>query len=169
MRGAVDDQLRHCLAGRPRVENAPDAVTAGDIGAGGFEHGARSAEPVAGDRAVARLPRENLRRGEHRRDRAAHRLKAFDRAGIRRNPSGTIGNSSSLETVDISRAVGARKRLGASTVPLRSRYSRNTASSGTIVPVSNTRLWPFCRDTAGASPFDHGAIDLDTSRAAPAE
>jgi hypothetical protein len=30
MSGSVDDQLRRCLAGRRRIENAPDAVPGGD-------------------------------------------------------------------------------------------------------------------------------------------
>jgi hypothetical protein len=58
--GAVSDQLRHRLAGRGRIEDAPDAVAGGDIGAGNAGHRPDQRQPVPSDRAIARLPREGI-------------------------------------------------------------------------------------------------------------
>ena len=40
MSGAVNDQLRYRLASRWCVEDAPDAVTGGDLGGGDIRYGA---------------------------------------------------------------------------------------------------------------------------------
>src|SRR5271166_6578824 len=74
MRGTVGDQLGHRLAGRRSVENTPDAVAGGDISPLDTRYPADQRQPVASDRPVTRLPREDLCRGEHRCHRAAHPL-----------------------------------------------------------------------------------------------
>src|SRR5690242_2612011 len=88
MRGAIDDQLGHCLGGRRGVENAPNAMAGRDIGAGDPCDAADERQTIAGDRAVARLPCEDLRRGEHRRYRPAYRFEPPDCAWMRGDSSG---------------------------------------------------------------------------------
>src|SRR5437764_5710847 len=79
---AVDNQLGHCLAGRRRVENAPDTVASGDIGPFDAGYLADQRQSVRGDRTIAGLSRHDPRGGEHRRQFAAHRLETFERARI---------------------------------------------------------------------------------------
>jgi hypothetical protein len=67
-RRTVKDQFAHCLAGRGRVEHAPDTVAGRHEGTVNTWHGAYKGKAVFGDRPEARLPRFDRRRGERRRD-----------------------------------------------------------------------------------------------------
>ena len=60
LRRAVDDQLRHRLAGRRRVQNAPDAVARRDVGAGDTRHFSDQRKAILRDRPIAGLARENF-------------------------------------------------------------------------------------------------------------
>jgi hypothetical protein len=67
-RRTVQDQFAHRLAGRGRVEHAPDTVAGRNEGAVNARHGADEGKAVFRDRPEARLPRFDRRRGERRRD-----------------------------------------------------------------------------------------------------
>src|SRR5215470_13869254 len=67
-RRTVEDQLAHGLAGRGRVEHAPDTVAGRYVGAVDTWHGADEGKAVLGDRPEARLPRFDRRPSERRRD-----------------------------------------------------------------------------------------------------
>src|SRR5712691_2265230 len=65
-RRAVDYQLGHRLAGRRRIENAPDAVPGGYVSTVDTGYPADQRQAVPCDRAIASLPRKDFRRAEHR-------------------------------------------------------------------------------------------------------
>ena len=110
----VGDQLGHRLAGRRRVQNAPDAVPGRDIGVHEARHPADQRQPVASDRAEAGLCRKHLGRGEHRRNIRADRMQAFDRARIGCH-LGRVDRQRALarNRADIGCAVRAREQLRA--------------------------------------------------------
>src|SRR6516162_3963142 len=53
----IHDQFAHCLAGRGRIEHAPDTVAGRHVGAVNTRHGADNGKAIFGDRPEARLPR----------------------------------------------------------------------------------------------------------------
>jgi hypothetical protein len=55
-RRTVKDQFAHCLAGRGRVEHAPDTVAGRHEGTVNTRHGADDGKAVLRDRPEARLP-----------------------------------------------------------------------------------------------------------------
>ena len=63
--GAIEDQFGHGLAGRRRVQHAPDAVSGGDIGFRARRPGTASdqRQAIVGDRSKAGLPRRDRGRG----------------------------------------------------------------------------------------------------------
>src|SRR5262249_21731781 len=63
-RRTVHDQFAHRLAGRGRVEHAPDIVAGRHVGTVNTRHGTDKGKAVFGDRPEARLPRFDRRRGE---------------------------------------------------------------------------------------------------------
>src|SRR5262245_53468169 len=67
-RCAVEDQLGHRFAGRRCVENAPNAVAGSDVSTRDAGHAADQRQPVARDRTKAGLARDDIGRGERRRD-----------------------------------------------------------------------------------------------------
>ena len=66
-RRTVQDQFAHRLAGRGRVEHAPDTVSGRNEDTVNARHGADEGKAVFGDRPEARLPRFDRRRGKRRR------------------------------------------------------------------------------------------------------
>ena len=165
---AVHNQLGYRLAGGGRIEHAPDIVAGRDIGAR-----RRGPDPSAAghprvDRSEARLARDNRRRGERRRETSAQPRGGHERP--RRVPprAGRSAAAGARDRAGPHRAVGAREHSGVSTSPLASRYSRNSASAGTLSPVSKTRLWPLWPYTAGSGSqrvarIDHGPIATTTA------
>ena len=59
-RRAVDDQLRHRLAGRRRVQNAPHAVARRNVGAGNARHFSDQWQAILRDRPIAGLARQDF-------------------------------------------------------------------------------------------------------------
>ena len=84
-RPSVEDQFAHRLAGRGRVEHAPDTVAGRHVGAVNTRHGADKGKAIFGDRPEARLPRFDGRRGECRRDIPAQRFEPHVRTLISHN------------------------------------------------------------------------------------
>jgi hypothetical protein len=67
-RCTVKDQFAHRLAGRGRVEHAPDTGPSRHVGTVNTQHGADEGKAVLSDRPEARLPCFDRRRGERWRD-----------------------------------------------------------------------------------------------------
>ena len=169
-RGAVDDQLRHGLAGRRRVEDAPHAVAGGNVGARETRHCADQRQAVLRDRAMAGLARRGPSPPERGREMAAHRLQALDGAGVGRDVGGIDRQRRSRwrwrrRRWCRRRAETPRANAAAPPPPA---YSRNRASAGTLLPVSKTRLWPFRPNTGGsgshrAARIDQGPMAITTA------
>ena len=81
----VEDQLAHGLAGRGRVEHAPDAVAGRHVGTLNTRHGADERQAVLSDRPETRLPRFDRRGGKCRRDVPAQRFDSRVRTLLRCN------------------------------------------------------------------------------------
>jgi hypothetical protein len=86
-RRTVQDQFAHRLAGRGRVEHAPDTVSGRNEDTVNARHGADEGKAVFGDRPEARLPGFDRRRGKRRRYVPTQRFEPRVRALI----SGNIG------------------------------------------------------------------------------
>src|SRR5215472_17514261 len=56
----VDDELRHRLAGRRRVEDAPDAVAGGDIDVPEARHRTDQRQAVLSNRTITGLPGDDV-------------------------------------------------------------------------------------------------------------
>ncbi len=110
--GAVDDQLGDRLSRGRRVEDAPDAVAGRDIAAGDAGNSADQRQAVARHRPEAGLPRDDRRFGQHRRQRAAHRLQPIERPVIGRDARRVERHHVLAgDAADIGGAVGAWEQL----------------------------------------------------------
>ena len=133
-RGTLGDQLRQSFAGRRCVENAPDTVARGHVGA--LARLADQRQPVLGERTETGLARDDPLGAEGRRQPLADRLQAVDLVRLSRHGS-RVERERSLgaKSGDVGAAVGARKHLDRQ-APLSSGSSRKSASAGTSLPVS---------------------------------
>src|SRR5262245_24640865 len=84
-RRAIEDQFAHRLAGRGRVEHAPDAVAGRYVDAINTKQGADERQAVFSDWPETRLPRFDRRGGERGRDVPAQRFDARVRTVVRCN------------------------------------------------------------------------------------
>src|SRR5262245_30773063 len=73
-RRTVHNQFAHRLAGRGRVEHAPNTVACRHVGMVNTWHGADKGKAIFGDRPEARLPRFDRRGGESWRDISTQRF-----------------------------------------------------------------------------------------------
>ena len=112
-RCSVEDQLGHRLAGRRRVQHAPDAVTRRHEGAVHTRHPTDQRQAILGARSEARLARQDRRLGECRRDLSAHRLQSRVRTFVGNDVGGIDRQRRrARHRAHPGRAVDARKQLG---------------------------------------------------------
>ena len=71
---STGDQLGHRFAGRGCIEDAPDAVPGGDVGARDVGDGPDQRRAICGDRPEAGAARDDRARGQDGRQTRAHRL-----------------------------------------------------------------------------------------------